>query len=106
MRANRLPNGGLPVSIPWMAEGLWEDLELHLARSTSLPAPVARRVVLEVVDYFSESPETFVRRRHRELQAAGGANNEIFPLVAAELAARRVPGPQLTERQIRRLIYG
>jgi hypothetical protein len=66
----------------------------------------AARIVSEVVSYFSETTESFVRRRHRELQRDGVANVESFRLVAAELACRRVAAPRLSERQIRRLIYG
>lgn len=89
-----------------MAAEDWDDLVGHLTRTTSLPAPVARRVVDEVVAYFHESAERFVRRRHRELQSAGLANSEIFVRITAELAARPVAAPELSERQVRRLIYG
>ena len=67
---------------------------------------VAARVVEEVVAYFSETTEEFVRRRHRELQRAGVANAQSLGQIAHELLARRVPGPTLSERQVRRMIYG
>jgi hypothetical protein len=66
----------------------------------------AARLVDDVLAYFSESPEEFVRRRHRELQRDGIANAVGFAVIARELAGRRVRGPRLTERQIRRVIYG
>jgi hypothetical protein len=47
-----------------------------------------------------------VRRRHRELQAAGRTNAEIFGRIAAELAGRPVAAPALSERQLRRIVYG
>jgi hypothetical protein len=62
--------------------------------------------VEEVVAYFREPVEAFVRRRHRELQAAGRANPEIFAAIARDVAERPVAAPPLTERQIRRVIYG
>ncbi len=89
-----------------MAGAAWDDLVGPLTRTTPLPAPVARRVVDEVVAYFHESAEAFVRRRHRELQSAGLANSEIFQRITAGLAARPVAAPELSERQVRRLIYG
>jgi hypothetical protein len=85
---------------------VWDDLAGHVARTTGLPAPTAERVVEEVVAYFREPVEAFVRRRHRELQAAGRANPEIFAAIAREVAERPVAAPPLTERQIRRVIYG
>jgi hypothetical protein len=66
----------------------------------------AERTVAEVLAYFSETTESFVRRRHRELQHRGLPNSESLRLIAAELPHRRVAPPQLSERQIRRVIYG
>ena len=82
------------------------DLVDHLVRTTHLPAGVARRVVDDVVAYFAEPAEAVVRRRHRELQAAGMANPAIFDRIAAELAQRPVVAPPLSSRQIRRIVYG
>ncbi len=82
------------------------DLVDHLVRTTHLPAGVARRVVDDVVAYFGEPVEAVVRRRHRELHAAGLANAEIYDRIAAELAARPVAAPSLSPRQIRRVVYG
>lgn len=82
------------------------DLVDHVARTTHLPSGVARRVVDDVVAYFSEPAEVVVRRRHRELQAAGMANARIFDRIAVELAGRPVAAPSLTNRQIRRIVYG
>ena len=82
------------------------DLVDHLVRTTQMPAGIARRVVADVVAYFGETAEAFVRRRHRELQAAGLPNAEIFDRVAAELAMRPVAAPSLSSRQLRRIVYG
>lgn len=83
-----------------------EPLLDHLQRALPLRRSEAERVVAEVVEWFAESPDVFVRRRHRELQARGVPNAEAYTRIAEELAARPVPGPQLTERQVRRVIYG
>jgi len=82
------------------------DLLEHLTRITALPRGAAGRLVEEVLAYFSESVEAFVARRHRELQAEGLQNDTIFTRIAAELRTRRFTAPPLSERQIRRLIYG
>ena len=84
----------------------WDDLVGHLTRTTPLPAEMATRVVDEIVTYFGESAEEFVRRRHHELQEDGRPNAEIFRSIAAELAARPVAAPEFSERQIRRIVYG
>lgn len=77
----------------------------HLEQS-GISRGIATRVVAEVLSYFAESSEEFVRRRHRELQRDGVANAESFAAIARELAGRRVAAPVLSERQIRRVIYG
>lgn len=84
----------------------YEDLIAHLIRTTPLGPGEAARVVDDVLSYFSESVEEFVRRRHGELQARGLTNDEIFPRVAAELRNRRVAAPELSLRQLRRIVYG
>jgi hypothetical protein len=78
----------------------------HLERTTPLARAQAARVVAEVLAYLSETTEQFVRRRHRELHARGVPNPAAFARIATELRARRVAAPELSERQIRRLIYG
>ena len=78
----------------------------HLTRTTPLPAALARRVVADVVDALAEPLDEVVRRRHRELQARGLANAEIFDRIVEELRARPVAAPPLTVRQVRRTIYG
>jgi hypothetical protein len=82
------------------------DLLSHLTRVTALPERAAARLVDEVLAYFSESVEEFVTRRHRELRAENLQNDAIFERVAAELRTRRFAAPLLSQRQIRRLIYG
>jgi hypothetical protein len=66
----------------------------------------ARRVVEEVLAYLSESPAEFITRRHAELQREDVANAEIFRRLTSELEHRRFTAPRLSERQIRRLVYG
>jgi len=78
----------------------------RLTRTTALPAALARRVVADVVDALAEPVDEVVRRRHRELQARGMANAEIFDRIVEELRVRPVAAPPLTVRQVRRTIYG
>jgi hypothetical protein len=47
-----------------------------------------------------------VRRRHRELQARDHRNAEIWTVIAAELTARPVRAGAVSERQLRRIVYG
>ncbi|MEV4897057.1 hypothetical protein AB0K48_47685 [Nonomuraea sp. NPDC055795] len=84
----------------------YEELIAHLTRTSPLGPGEAARVVAEVLAYFSETAEEYVRRRHAELKARGLTNDEIFPRIAAELPGRRVAAPELSLRQLRRIVYG
>lgn len=63
-------------------------------------------MVLDVLAYFDETTEEFVRRRHRELQSHGLRNEEIFERIRHEMPHRAVAPPDLSSRQLRRLVYG
>ncbi|APY88235.1 hypothetical protein DCW30_05525 [Streptomyces alfalfae] len=83
-----------------------DDLVDHLTRSTPLQRGEALRVIQDVLAYFDETTEEFVRRRHRELQGQGLLNAAIFEQISADLGYRAVAPPELTLRQLRRIIYG
>ncbi|QGK69122.1 hypothetical protein GIY23_05855 [Allosaccharopolyspora coralli] len=82
------------------------ELVRHVAASTGLPEPTAARVVTDVVEFFSETTEDYVRRRHTELRQRGRRNSQIWELLGAELARRPVAAGTLSERQLRRIVYG
>jgi hypothetical protein len=89
-----------------MPDPVPQDLARYLAASTGLPQPTTVRVIADVTAYFGETLEEFVRRRHTELQRRQHRNHEIWPVIAAELRQRRFAAPGLSERQLRRIIYG
>jgi hypothetical protein len=77
----------------------------HLVAGTGLTAAEAQRVVEDVLAFYAEPLEEYVRRRHAELKTFGAKNDEIFARIAAELGERVVAAPPLSERQLRRIIY-
>jgi hypothetical protein len=83
-----------------------QDLIAYLVRTTPLSPREATRVVGDVLAFLSETPEAYIRRRHHALQAEGLSNAEIFARVVQEVAQWRFRAPELSERQIRRIIYG
>jgi hypothetical protein len=85
-----------------------DDLAAFLARSSRLDAGEARRLLDEVVAQLAtETVEQYVVRRHRELKQQDAERNEaIYRRIADEVAARPFAAAPLSERQIRRLIYG
>ena len=90
-----------------MADVIDPELVAYLSRSSGLAAALCRRLTLEVLAEYNETLEEFVTRRHGELKAVQGLKNErIYRRIREELASRRFAAPELSERQIRRMIYG
>ncbi|MEW2245826.1 MULTISPECIES: hypothetical protein [unclassified Streptomyces] len=83
-----------------------DELVDHLTRTTPLNRGEALRVIQDVLAFFDETTEEYVRRRHRELQAQGLVNTTIFERIAADLKYRAVAPPELSLRQLRRIVYG
>ena len=94
--------GRLPTPAIELGEAL---LDLIDATCSFSPAEAAR-VVADVLGYFSEGPEEFVRRRHRELKTRGLTNDQAFGQIAIEIPQRRYSPPEFSQRQLRRIIYG
>ena len=82
-----------------------QDLVRHVAASTGLDETTATRVVADVVAYFGQTVEGFVRQRHTELKDLNKRNDDIWPRLAAEVSDRRFRVDDLTERQLRRIVY-
>jgi hypothetical protein len=78
----------------------------RIVASTGLSAAEAARVVEDVLAFHAEPVEQYVRRRHAQLKTYGAKNDEIFARLAEELGDRVVAAPGLTERQLRRIVYG
>ena len=89
-----------------MPAALDPELVGRVAASTGLSPGEAARVVEDVIAFHAETVEAYVRRRHAELKTYGAKNDEIFGRLTAELEGRVVAAPALTERQLRRIVYG
>jgi hypothetical protein len=83
-----------------------QDLVRHVARSTGLDEATASRVVADVMAYFGQTVEEYVIRRHEDLKGRNRKNDDIWPLIMDELGTRRFRAGELSERQLRRMIYG
>lgn len=84
------------------------DAELleRVAATTGLSAAEAQRVIDDVLAFYAEPVVDYVRRRHAELQLYGTRNERAFGQIATELRHRLVGAPELSERQLRRIVYG
>jgi len=101
-----VPHHGPVPSVDLLSSGLDTDLIDRVAASSGLSPGEAARVVADVVAWYRDPVEEFVRRRHAHYKLYGKRNEEIFGLIARELSGRLVAAPALSERQLRRIVYG
>jgi hypothetical protein len=87
-------------------DGVDPELIDRVAGSAGLTQAEAARVVQDVLAWYREPVEDYVRRRHAQHHLYGRRNAEVFELIAAELAGRLVAPPRLSQRQLRRIVYG
>jgi hypothetical protein len=78
----------------------------HVVATTSLTPGEAARVIEDVIAFHAQPVEEYVRARHADLKTYGAKNPEIFARIADELRDRVVASPELSERQLRRIVYG
>ena len=83
-----------------------QELLDHLGSISRLTRDEAGHLAQEVLAYFSETPEGFVQRRHAQLKDQGMKNPEIFEQLSRELGELRFAAPELSARQLRRIVYG
>jgi hypothetical protein len=82
------------------------DLKSHVTQTYGIAPAAFERLFEEFAAFFDLSVEEFVRRRHIEMQKQGARNDTIYASLLAETRDMRFAARGLTERQIRRLIYG
>jgi hypothetical protein len=83
-----------------------KELVERIAASTDLSPQEAKRVIEDVLAWYREPLVDYVQRRHHQLRAHGSRNVEIYRTIGAELVTRLFAAPELSERQLRRMIYG
>lgn len=83
-----------------------EAFKQYLLSSYPIDEILLDKLTQDLGDYFSLSVSEFVSSRHGELHSQGLKNSEIYEQIQKEILNRRFAGPELTIRQIRRIIYG
>lgn len=78
----------------------------YLKEKYGLEAEELELLIDDLWAFTDESVEDFVRRRHGELQREGLRNEAIYKRLSEEVVAGRFRCPELSLRQVRRIIYG
>jgi len=78
----------------------------YLSERYGLSAEDLGLLLDDIWTFTEETQETYVLRRHSELQKRGWTNDGIFKRIAQELSVGRFVAEPRSLRQIRRIIYG
>jgi hypothetical protein len=87
-----------------MLQGM--DLKRHLKDTYGVAEDDFERLMEEFRAFFGSTLEEFVRSRHLQLQKQGKRNPEIYRQIIEEASETRFAEKDLSERRVRRLIYG
>jgi len=83
-----------------------QDLLRQLRAMTGLEDALLEKILREIQAWYARDLHDWIRDRHRDLQRQGMRNQEIFSRLREEMDQILVRPPRLSERQIRRVIYG
>ena len=78
----------------------------HLLSIVDIAEPELEKVLSDLLDHWSETLVEFVVRRHKELQRSGIPNRLAYAQIRDEVSSRRFLAEPLSERQVRRILYG
>jgi hypothetical protein len=83
-----------------------EKFKRHVIENYSVSERDFVRLYEEFLEHFGVNLEDFIRHRHFQLKNEGKRNEAIYRIVIGEAERRRFPASGLTERQVRRIVYG
>ena len=78
----------------------------HLLGIVDITEPELEKIIVDLLDHWSETLSQFVVRRHKELQRSRIPNRLAYAQIREEVSQRRFMAEPLSERQVRRILYG
>ena len=83
-----------------------EEFKDYITSNYSLTEDDFERLLEDFNYYYNLDIKSFIRTRHMLLKSDGYKNPEIYQMLSEEIKSRRFCGERISERQIRRIIYG
>lgn len=78
----------------------------YLCENHGLSIDALERLLDDIWSFTALSQEAYALKRHGELKALGERNQSIYARLISELESGRFQTKELSERQVRRMIYG
>ena len=83
-----------------------DGFKQYLLSSYQINEKDLARLLDDLAGAFNYTLDSFVQQRHLALQKEGHKNREIYQIIQDEVKSFRFVAPELSQRQIRRIIYG
>ena len=83
-----------------------QQFKNYLLSAYPIDESLLNHLVEDLGEYFSKDVKEFISQKHQQLHLEGLKNEQIYKMIQKELKERRFTGPDMTVRQIRRVIYG
>ncbi len=83
-----------------------EDLKKYLQVTTNLSDKEINKIIEEINEFYNLSYQEYIKKNHLKLRAEGYKNEEIYEILSEKVKQMRFKAPDLSIRQIRRIIYG
>jgi nicotinic acid phosphoribosyltransferase len=83
-----------------------EDFKHHILQNYPLSHRDLEMLLDDLGEFFKRDYREYIRDRHLQLQKQNMKNDEIYRMIQGELPRLRFSAPELSTRQIRRIIYG
>ena len=82
------------------------ELKDYLISAYPLSERDIERILEEINGFYDITVHDYIQSRHQELISHGKKNNVIYQQLLEEINERRFRAPKLSQRQVRRIIYG
>ncbi len=83
-----------------------EEFKDYIVSAYSISENDFERLMDEVNHFYDYEFQSYIQSRHLKLKENGLNNQEIYQILQKEIKEQRFRAPTLSERQIRRIIYG
>ncbi len=83
-----------------------EEFKDHVLSISPISEGQFEKLLEEINNYYDIGVKEYIQTRHLELKKLGMKNEEIYRTLLDEIGQRRFASPELSLRQVRRIIYG
>lgn len=77
-----------------------------LTSSACIEEDIAEKIIIEILEFFSETEKEFIKRKHKELRELGYKTDKIYNIINSKIENYLFKGNKFSKRKYKRIIYG